>query len=152
MALSVGSCVSAVLPSSRRASGGRKVRCRLQRVGSEGEEECGAREKSSSGAAWSTLDSLAGALCVACIVREREDGRGVSDPAVGGPLEVFWFLFLFYLFGSIRSSLRHVGSSFLSRDGPQAPALRAQTLSYWTTRGNPWGDLWTGAGAGPREA
>ena len=43
MALGVGSCVSAVLPSSRRASGGRKVRVSLtERIGSEGEEECGA--------------------------------------------------------------------------------------------------------------
>lgn len=50
MAVGVGSCVSAVLPSSRHALGGRKVRVALtERVGSEGEEECGAGEKSSSG-------------------------------------------------------------------------------------------------------
>ena len=66
--------------SPRCASGGRKVRVALtERVGSEGEEECGAGEKSSSG----QLERIQGqlgapwalwqALCVlpVLLVRER---------------------------------------------------------------------------------
>ena len=47
MAVGVGFCVSAVLPGVHQEAG--RSEWRLQRVGSEGEEECGAGEKSSSG-------------------------------------------------------------------------------------------------------
>ena len=50
------------------------------------------------------------------------------------PLLSWVFLFLKYLFGCARSWLRHVGSSSLTRDGTQTPALVAQSLSHWTTR------------------
>ena len=33
--------------------------------------------------------------------------------------------------------LQHVGSSFLTRDGTQAPVLGAWSLSHWTIRGAP---------------
>ena len=61
---------------------------------------------------------------------------------------IFFFQYLFYLFTWLYqvlvapwgifffffSQLQHVGSSFLTRDWTQAPALGVWSLSYWTTR------------------
>lgn len=69
-----------------------------ERVGSEGEEECGAGEKSSSGAAWSTLGSLAGALCVACIVREGGGMEGGVLTQLWGHLWRFFGFFFCFLY------------------------------------------------------
>ena len=46
----------------------------------------------------------------------------------------FSFTFIIYLFWLCWSQLQHAGSSSLTRDQTQVPALGAQSLSHWTTR------------------
>ena len=50
-----------------------------------------------------------------------------------------WGIFFFFFF----SQLQHVGSSFLTRDWTQAPALGVWSLSHWTTKEVPLAcDYW----------